>query len=41
MNKTMKKGWMRLFFMIPAIVSSQEMMDLQECLRRGLEKNYA
>lgn len=40
MNKTMKKGWMLLFFMIPAIVSSQEMMDLQECLRRGLEKNY-
>lgn len=31
---------MLLFFMIPAIVSSQEMMDLQECLRRGLEKNY-
>ena len=40
MSKTMKKGWMLLFFMIPAIVSSQEMMDLQECLRRGLEKNY-
>ena len=36
----MKKIWMFLFFMVPAIVSSQEMMDLQECLRRGLEKNY-
>ncbi|MBF6628895.1 MAG: TolC family protein [Proteiniphilum sp.] len=36
----MKKIWMFLFFMVPAIVSSQEMMDLQECLRRGLEENY-
>ena len=40
MGKMMKKIWMFLFFMVPAIVSSQEMMDLQECLRRGLEKNY-
>src|SRR5690554_409578 len=40
MGKMMKKIWMFLFFMIPAIVSSQEMMDLQECLRRGLEENY-
>jgi outer membrane protein TolC len=40
MGKMMKKIWMFLFFMVPAIVSSQEMMDLQECLRRGLEENY-
>jgi len=36
----MKKILLILFIMIPAIVTSQEMMDLQECLRRGLEENY-
>ena len=40
MGKMMKKIWMLLFLMVPAIVSSQEVMDLQECLRRGLEENY-
>ena len=40
MGKMMKKIVLFLFFMAPAIVSSQKVMDLQECLRRGLEENY-
>ncbi|MBK5195961.1 MAG: TolC family protein [Proteiniphilum sp.] len=36
----MKNIVLFLFVMIPAIVTSQKVMDLQECLRRGLEENY-
>jgi len=36
----MKNIVLLLFVMIPAIVTSQKVMDLQECLRRGLEENY-
>jgi len=36
----MKNKLLFLFVLIPAIASSQKMMDLRECLRTGLENNY-
>ncbi len=36
----MKNKLLLLFFLVPAIASSQKMMDLRECLRTGLENNY-
>ena len=40
MRMRMKNKLLFLFVLIPAIASSQKMMDLRECLRTGLENNY-
>ena len=41
MHKTLVKIVLIPCFLMPAIARSQELMDLQECLRLGLENNYA
>lgn len=40
MRMRMKNKLLLLFFLIPAIASSQKIMDLRECLKTGLENNY-
>jgi outer membrane protein TolC len=40
MHRTLVKIVLISCFLMPAIARSQEVMDLQECLRLGLENNY-
>lgn len=40
MRKMRMKILLLLFFLTPAVAPAQKMMDLQECLTIGLEKNY-
>lgn len=40
MHRTLSKIVLLSCFLMPAIARSQEVMDLQECLRLGLENNY-
>lgn len=40
MYKRYPIGLIIFFLMMPSITSAQEVMNLQECLQTGLEKNY-